>query len=100
MNMFRCQSCDHREYAVCGLRGHPGVSSRSVSHSALEPAGNDRWRPAGLGSQQHLYRICRNYSREQVCNRILSAGSESIFCEACRFNKTIPDLTVTGNRVP
>jgi hypothetical protein len=43
--------------------------------------------------------MCRNYSREQVCNWMLPAGSESIFCEACRFNKTIPDLAVTGNRV-
>jgi hypothetical protein len=88
MNIFRCQSCDHREYAVCGLRGHPGVSSDRFLISALEPAENDRWRPAGLGSQQHLYRMCRNYFREQVCNWRLPAGSESIFCEACRFNKT------------
>jgi hypothetical protein len=43
--------------------------------------------------------MCRNYSREQVCNWMLPADSEKTFCEACRFNETIPDPTVAGNRV-
>jgi hypothetical protein len=43
--------------------------------------------------------MCRNYSREQVCNWMMPAGSEETFCKACRFNETIPDLTVAGNKV-
>jgi hypothetical protein len=42
--------------------------------------------------------MCQNYSREQVCNWMVPADSKEMFCKACRFNQTIPDLTVAGNR--
>lgn len=45
---------------------------------------------------------CHNYEVEQVCNRCLTASSESgtdsRLCDYCRFNDTIPDLDVPGNR--
>ncbi|APZ95294.1 zinc-binding metallopeptidase family protein [Fuerstiella marisgermanici] len=44
---------------------------------------------------------CHNYAHEAVCNRcyIVSADeSPARFCDYCRFNDTIPDLTVPGNR--
>ncbi len=43
---------------------------------------------------------CRNYSIEGVCNRcvLLGEGSSDGLCDYCRFNDTIPDLDVTGNR--
>ena len=50
---------------------------------------------------------CQNYSEYAVCNRCVFAtveGAESIaeqqqaqLCDCCRFNRTIPDLTVLGN---
>jgi hypothetical protein len=43
---------------------------------------------------------CANYVKEHVCNRCLSAegtGPDAL-CDACRFNNTIPDLSVEGNR--
>jgi hypothetical protein len=43
--------------------------------------------------------MCQNYSREQVCNWMLPADSAEIFCDACRLNQIIPDLTVSGNRL-
>jgi hypothetical protein len=103
MNIFRCQACDqvvffeNTQCLACGAT--LGFLPDRFLMSALEPAGDDRWRPAGPGSQQHLYRMCGNYSREQVCNWMLPAGDEETFCQACRFNVTIPDLTVAGNRV-
>jgi hypothetical protein len=42
--------------------------------------------------------MCQNYSREQVCNWMVPADSQEMFCKACRFNQTIPDLTMAGNR--
>jgi len=44
---------------------------------------------------------CLNYAEHQVCNRCvgLPATSESAgLCDCCRFNDTIPDLSVAGNR--
>jgi hypothetical protein len=45
---------------------------------------------------------CHNYVVEQVCNRCLAVGAESqppeALCDCCRYNETIPDLSVPGNR--
>jgi hypothetical protein len=67
--------------------------------SALEPDVDDCWRPLALPSQGALYRKCQNYSVEQVCNWMVPADSQETFCVACRFNQTIPDLTVAGNKL-
>lgn len=47
---------------------------------------------------------CRNYAEEHVCNRCLresaqSAATGEALCDCCRFNRTIPDLSVGGNRL-
>lgn len=44
---------------------------------------------------------CRNYAVEGVCNRCLVLGAPASppgFCDACRYDDTIPDLSVPGNR--
>ena len=42
---------------------------------------------------------CFNYAEHDVCNRCVEAESapEGPLCDCCRFNATIPDLTVPGN---
>ena len=42
---------------------------------------------------------CVNYAQHQVCNRCLVASPAEAegLCDCCRFNRTIPDLTVPGN---
>lgn len=39
---------------------------------------------------------CRNYTQEDVCNWLV--GDEHELCLACRLNRTIPDLSIPGNR--
>ena len=45
---------------------------------------------------------CLNYAVESVCNRCVvpvdPIPEVAPFCEYCRFNNTIPDLSVAGNR--
>jgi hypothetical protein len=45
---------------------------------------------------------CHNYAVESVCNRCCAVpddgGEPAKFCDYCRFNDTVPDLTITGNR--
>lgn len=45
---------------------------------------------------------CHNYAVESVCNRCCVVPEDSEepkqFCDYCRFNDTVPDLTVGGNR--
>lgn len=45
---------------------------------------------------------CDNYALEHVCNRCcampVDRSSSETLCDYCRFNDTIPDLSVAGNR--
>ncbi len=45
---------------------------------------------------------CYNYAVEQVCNRCVPtaqlSGETEALCDYCRFNDTIPDLSINGNR--
>ena len=103
MKIFRCQSCSQVVYfentqcmncgAVLGFL--PG----QFLISSLDAAGDDVWRPLAPQAKDHRYRMCRNYTQERVCNWMVPEHSSLEFCDACHFNQTIPDLTVTGNRV-
>jgi hypothetical protein len=50
---------------------------------------------------------CSNYANYNVCNRFIAClapqgtqrdTSAGVFCDCCRFNHTIPDLSVNGNK--
>ena len=102
MKIFRCQSCGQVVYfenthcTNCGAT--LGFLPDHFLMSGLEPISDDRWRPLAPQGQGRSYRMCQNYSREQVCNWMVPEHSPLAFCTACRFNQTIPDLTVAGNK--
>lgn len=98
MKIFRC-ACGNPIYFentrcyVCGRtlgylpdRGFVG---------AVEPADPGPWVPAG--SNEHAYRKCANYERQNVCNWMVPADDPEAFCHACRLNRMIPDLSVPEN---
>ncbi len=45
---------------------------------------------------------CANYTKYHVCNRCVvvpgDGAATDLFCDCCRYNQTIPDLSVVGNR--
>ncbi len=59
---------------------------------ALEPAGQDLWMVDG-----RYYRKCLHYARDGVCNWMMPAEDGHSFCQACRLNEVIPDLTQPDN---
>jgi len=67
--------------------------------AALEPVGDGTYRCANGACGAQLVK-CANYANENVCNRCLPADDQvhGGLCDACRFNRTIPDLSVEGNR--
>jgi len=84
---IRCLRCDH------ALAYLPDVSDLG----SLEPAGEKLWRsPIGLG--RRTYRLCANYSLENVCNWAIPAGDSDPLCQSCRLTRVIPDLTQAGNK--
>jgi hypothetical protein len=98
MKLFECQNCGHPLYfentkcESCGLR--LGYLPARETISALQPDG-DLWR--ALASPNERYRFCAN-AQYDVCNWLINAGSSEQYCAACRHNRTIPDLSIEGNR--
>jgi len=101
MKLFECQNCGHPLYfentrcESCGLR--LGYLPARETISALQPDDKDQdlWR--ALASPNERYRFCAN-AQYDVCNWLIRAGTSEQYCAACRHNRTIPDLSVEGNR--
>ncbi|WP_018873362.1 putative zinc-binding metallopeptidase [Thioalkalivibrio sp. ALJ16] len=111
MQLFECEVCHQAVYfdnTVCTSCGHRlGFRPDALELSALVMAGdaNDaRGRPIPGGlwrvaddPAERLYRQCRHYAVDAVCNWLVPYDDPERFCRACRLNRTIPDLSVPGN---
>jgi hypothetical protein len=63
--------------------------------SAIEPSKERAYRALVDGS---LHRKCLNHVREGVCNWMVPVWDGRDYCQACRLNRVIPDLSVPENR--
>lgn len=102
MKRFSCQSCGRRlhfEDAACpGCRATLGYLPEQEVLSALDPAGPGLWRPLA-DADGPPRRRCDNGETHGVCNWLAPAGAApGTLCRACGLNRTIPDLSVAGNR--
>ncbi len=93
MKLFECQHCGQLLYfenTRCERCGHVlGYLPERAELSALEPLDGQRWRP--LIAREQLRRFCANAAHD-ACNWLVPAEGPSTFCQACRLNRTIPDL--------
>lgn len=94
MQLFECQRCgqllefENTRCERCGLR--LGYLPALGVLSALEEAAPGLWRP--LAAPDRLQRACAN-NAHAVCNWLVPAADGALFCEACRLNRTIPNLS-------
>jgi len=58
----------------------------------LDPSGTSMYE---IG--QNMFRKCKNYAAEDVCNWLVPTTSERELCDACRLNNVVPDLSVPEN---
>lgn len=86
---------DNTRCLACGRA--LGFLPETLTVSALEPAGDDAWR--ALAASDHVYRQCRNYREQNVCNWMVARDDPNAFCRACRLNHVIPNLSDPRNRV-
>lgn len=67
----------------------------------LIPDGPARYRCSSAPCGATLVK-CSNYAEHDVCNRCVpvppDGSAPNAFCDCCRYNQTIPDLSVPGNR--
>ncbi len=102
MKAFQCDHCRSLvffESVSCVACGHAlGFVPEVLDMAALEPAEGGTWRPVGNGPSERRFRNCSNGIQHAVCNWLVPAGEGDTFCISCRLNRTIPDLTIPGNR--
>jgi hypothetical protein len=93
MKLFECQNCGQLLYfenTRCERCGHAlGYLPEGAVLSALAEEDGDRWRP--LIAPEQVYRFCAN-ATHGACNWLVPAEAPAAFCQACRLNRTIPDL--------
>ncbi len=98
MRTFTC-SCGNTLYfdnTQCLQCGKPlGFDPAQLQLLPLVQVG-DRWQSDFDAGQQ--FRKCQNYEKKQVCNWLIPAKDDDLFCVACRLNSVIPDLSTEQNR--
>lgn len=101
MQTFRCHCgntiyFNNTECLACGRL--TGFVPAHRAMSAFEPAGGEHWRSLLPAAQAALYRMCDNYAGQQVCNWMVDGDDNERFCESCRLNRVIPDLSEPNNQ--
>jgi hypothetical protein len=97
MKLFECQNCgqliyfENTQCERCGLA--LGFLPDAAVMSALEPDGDGTFTPLADRSRRVVY--CGNY-QHGACNWLIDAGGDPL-CQACKLNRTIPDLTLPDN---
>lgn len=101
MKMFHCNHCRQLvffENIQCVKCGHAlAYLPDQADMASLEALGNGLWRPPAAGGR--AYRLCENYSRENVCNWAVPAADPHPLCRSCRLTRTIPDLERPGHKL-
>ena len=95
MKLFECQVCSQPlffENEACEKCGHRlGFDSSVRRLIALDPTPDDGYVPANRPDGRPV-RFCDN-ARHGVCNWLVEADGDETFCQSCRHNRTIPDLS-------
>ncbi|HZR45605.1 MAG TPA: putative zinc-binding metallopeptidase [Candidatus Manganitrophaceae bacterium] len=84
----RCVRCDRVLAYLPGL----GVMG------SLDDAGENLWRSSLPQAEGKRYRLCENYSKENVCNWGIPADDPHPLCPSCRLTEVIPDLSRPGHK--
>lgn len=103
MKNFHCDACGNPVYfenVRCERCSRTlGVLPELSAVSTLEPIDEalDHWQALAPGAEHAIYRRCANYATHQVCNWMVPAGQDAVFCAACRLNTLIPNLERPGH---
>jgi hypothetical protein len=102
MKVFHCDHCGHLlffENSIC-VQCHRKVAYLPdlALVGSLDQAGDGTWRSPLPAAARRVYRLCRNYTEEEVCNWAVSVDDQNPLCISCRLTRLIPDLTRDGHR--
>ncbi|MGW8247872.1 MAG: zinc-binding metallopeptidase family protein [Acidiferrobacterales bacterium] len=90
-----CSNSVYFENSVCLNCGRMlGFLPDANMISALEPEDDSVFRAL---ANDRLYRACRNYTEYEVCNWMVPVEEHKAYCESCRLNEVIPNLSEPQN---
>jgi hypothetical protein len=93
----RCSRPVFFRNSVCLACGVPLGYEPYLAHMcALEPVGDGTWTLAGWLPLKS-YRRCANLETPAACNWLVESTDAEEFCQCCRLNRTIPDLSIEEN---
>ncbi len=101
MRVFTC-TCGNRLFfdndccMACGRRA--GFVPDIAELVAIEGDDTQGWQGLHPRLRGRRFQRCRNYSHEEVCTWMVPVEDDHIYCQACRLNKVIPDLTQPNYR--
>lgn len=102
MKIFHCDHCDQLVFFEntrclnCNqiLAFLPDIAEVG----SLAEAGQDRWTGADPRVAGKKYRLCENYTQQQVCNWAIPDEDDNALCVSCRLTHVVPDLSVAENK--
>jgi hypothetical protein len=99
MKAFYCQNCGHTvvfENTICiSCDRHLGYDPTRDRMVSVEADGGG-WRTHDAAPER--YRFCKNWEM-RGCNWLIALDSKEEFCEACRHNRTIPNISDPASAV-
>ncbi len=102
MKVFHCDHCSQLvffENVQCVKCQHQlAFLPDLMDMTSLDPAGDDLWKSPHQEAAGKTYRLCQNYSQENVCNWGVDSTDPNPLCLSCRLTNTIPVLSVQGHR--
>ena len=100
MKTFHCTHCQNLvffENVTCLSCGHAlaYLADRDVM-AALRQDTDGSWRVEGDSDTYMPYRLCANYSAQNVCNWAIPIDDPDPLCRSCRLTRVIPNLSASG----
>ncbi len=101
MKIYNCDICSKLVYfenTYCVSCGYQlGYLPILDNVSSIEHIADNKWKPLAPQAINRVYKKCRNYEIEKVCNWMIPIEDPYDLCLSCRLNEVTPDLSVVGN---
>jgi hypothetical protein len=102
MQVFHCDHCQQLvffENTACVRCGTTLAYFPDLEEiGSLDPAGEGLWRSPLPQAEGRLYRLCDNYTKQNICNSVVPADNTYLLCQACRLTRVIPNLSKPENK--
>ena len=96
MRIFQCDHCQQLvffENVQCVACKHALAYLPDLSDvGSLEKVDDALWKARAPEANGRLYRLCRNYRQQNICNWAVPADDPNPYCSSCRLTRVIPAL--------